>query len=214
MSFYVLDYFKTEVGFCTIEDITDLVHIPPPEFVMSASPSSATLRSGDEENVQLQLKSTGKLNSHLVLSTNRIDDNIETNFMPKQISVPHSGMATSRLHVKVLENASIGTHTIPIVANISFPTILENRFSSEIFNNPTSVNIFEYSNFTITVLSPFTFGEQLDNFYKAWLSPISGLWTFLAGVAAVIAPLVIRLYSKRQNKGKYKKLSDWFNREK
>jgi hypothetical protein len=214
MSFYVLDYFKTKVAFCTIQDITDLVHIPPPEYIISASPSSVTLRSGEEENIELQLKSTGKLNSDAVLSTNQIDDNIELNFIPNQTSVPPSGMATSRLHVEVLENASIGIHTLPIIANISFPTILTNLFSSEISSNPTSVSIFEYSNFTITVLPPFTFGEQLDNFYKAWLSPISGIWTFLAGVAAVITPLVIRLYSKRQNKGKDKKLSDWFNRGK
>jgi hypothetical protein len=208
MSFYALDYFKTKVGFCTVVDITDLVHIPPPEFIISSSPSSVTLRSGEEETVELQLKSTGKLDSRVVLSTNQIDDNIETNFIPNQTYVPPAGMATSRLQLKVLENAPLGTHTLPIIANISFPTILTNRFSSEISNNPTSINIFEYSNFTITVLPPLTIEEHFANFYKSWLDPLVGIWPILASISAVIAPLIIRIYSKRKNKKG--KISEWF----
>jgi hypothetical protein len=202
MSFYVLDSFRTKVGFCTLVDITDLVHIPPPEFMMLAKPSSVELRQGEEKNIELQIKSTGKLESNVVLFTNQIDDDIETNFIPNQTSVPPAGMATSRLHVKVLENASIGPHTLPVIANISFPTILANRFSSEVFNNPTSISIFDYSNFTITVLSPLTFGEELNNFTNTYIAPISGIWTFFAAVAAVIVPLSIRIYSKRKNKKK------------
>jgi hypothetical protein len=38
------------------------------------------------------------------------------------------------------------------------------------------------------------------------------MWSFLAGVAAVIGPLVIRLYAKKkQNKDKTKRLGDWFD---
>jgi uncharacterized Tic20 family protein len=55
-------------------------------------------------------------------------------------------------------------------------------------------------------MPPSTFSQQLNNFVKDWISPISGLWSFLAGIAVIIGPLAIRWYSKKHNK----KISDWF----
>jgi hypothetical protein len=38
------------------------------------------------------------------------------------------------------------------------------------------------------------------------------MWSFLAGVAVIVGPLVIRLYAKKkQNRDKNKKLGDWFD---
>jgi hypothetical protein len=38
------------------------------------------------------------------------------------------------------------------------------------------------------------------------------MWTLLAGIAAVMGPLVVRLYSKKnQNKDKNKKIGEWFD---
>ena len=42
------------------------------------------------------------------------------------------------------------------------------------------------------MLPPLRLGERLSSVYSAYLSPISGIWTFIAGVAAVIAPVLIR----------------------
>jgi hypothetical protein len=64
------------------------------------------------------------------------------------------------------------------------------------------VNIIESSNLTLTVLPPYTDAEKLSNFTNTWITPIQGIWTFLAGVGAVIAPLIINLYRKKQNKKK------------
>lgn len=53
---------------------------------------------------------------------------------------------------------------------------------------------------TLTLLPPLTLEERLNNFVNSWLNPIGGLWTLLVGIAAVIAPLVIRIYkSKKKN---------------
>jgi hypothetical protein len=65
-------------------------------------------------------------------------------------------------------------------------------------NNSVSANILENANLTITVLEPMSASEHLNNIYVAWLSPIGGIWTFLAGVGAVIAPLIIRAYNKKK----------------
>jgi hypothetical protein len=71
------------------------------------------------------------------------------------------------------------------------------------------VKLSENSNLTVTLRPPLRADEQLNIFYNTWLSSISGIWTFLAGVAAVIAPLAIRIYSNNKNKNKNKKLSDF-----
>jgi len=43
-----------------------------------------------------------------------------------------------------------------------------------------------------------TVDQNLHNFVNSWITPISGMWTFLAGVAAVIGPLIIRRRQKKQ----------------
>ena len=74
--------------------------------------------------------------------------------------------------------------------------------------NSLSANVTERSNLTITLLPALTVSEHLNNIYSAWISPISGISTFLLGVGAVIVPVFIRKYNKKRNKDKDKKVSD------
>jgi hypothetical protein len=96
------------------------------------------------------------------------------------------------------------SHTLPISANISFPTTIKNRFG-EVFNISKSESLLQLSNLTLTVLPPYTLQEQLSNFVNLWITPLSGFWTFLAGVAAVITPFIIR--RKQQSAAKRKSQS-------
>jgi hypothetical protein len=86
-----------------------------------------------------------------------------------------------------------------VIANISFPTSITNR-GGETFSNNRSVSIVESSNLTLTVLPPYTTQEHLTNFTNAWITPVSGIWTFLAGVGAVVAPVIIALYRKKRKR--------------
>ena len=52
------------------------------------------------------------------------------------------------------------------------------------------------------MLPPYTMQEQLNNFVNSWITPVNGLWSFLAGIAAVITPLIIRRKQKSQMKSK------------
>jgi hypothetical protein len=209
--FYTMYVFIKDGHLCGISDISNRVYIPPSEFQISTSPQDVILRPGEEKIVELQIKSNTNIKSQAFLSTNQTDE-IELNFSPNVISIPSNGLATSRLHLKVSENVNASDYTLPIFANMSIPTeskIRGSNVSTDIMKNSISANITEYSNLTFTILPPYTLGEQLNNFTNTYIAPISGIWTFLAGVAAVIAPLIIRLYSKKQNKNK--KLSDWLN---
>jgi hypothetical protein len=51
---------------------------------------------------------------------------------------------------------------------------------------------------TLTVIPPYTINELFSNFVSSWITPITGLWTFLAGVGAVVAPWFISMYRKKQ----------------
>ena len=33
---------------------------------------------------------------------------------------------------------------------------------------------------------------------NAWIAPVSGIWTFLAGIGAVVAPLIVKLYRDKR----------------
>jgi hypothetical protein len=57
--------------------------------------------------------------------------------------------------------------------------------------------MMEFSDLTLTILPSYTAQELLSNFTNTWITPITGIWTFLAGVAAVIALLIINLYRKK-----------------
>jgi hypothetical protein len=197
--FYVTDYFVKDHKFCTLVDTTNWVIIPPPEFDMSANPSSVVLRPGEEKNVQFQLKGNTDLQSESLLTAdNDYGNNVQLHFYPNnKTSIPPSGSGSFSLVLKANNTAEPRSYTFPITANISFPTSITNR-GGETFNNNRSVNIIESSNLTLTVLPPYSAPELLSNFTTAWITPLSGIWTFVAGIGTVVAPLLLYLYRKRK----------------
>jgi hypothetical protein len=205
--FYITDYFVKEHHFCRLIDTTNWVIIPPPEFIMSTTPGSIVLRPGEEKDIGLTIKGNTQLPSEALLndsntnasSNNYSNNGIGLNFIPNKVSIQPSSVGTSTLHVKALDNSRAVSYTLPIIANISFPTKITNR-GGEVFSNSKSISLAQASNITLTVLPPYTAQELLSNFVNAWITPITGVWTFLAGVGAVIAPLIISIYRKRQQK--------------
>ena len=221
--FYITDYYVINHRLCRLIDTTNWVIIPPPNFDISVKPSSLiVLRPNEEKTVQLQIKGDSDLQSEAVITTNSdtstgnttsSSNNMTTEgtgnnlqygnkdiglqFTPNVIPVPPSGVGASTLYIKAAENATAKPHTFPIVANISFPTSITNR-GGEIFNNSRSVNVMESTNLTLTVLPPYTFNEQMNNFVAAWITPISGVWSFVAGVGAVVVPLILYFYRRKQ----------------
>jgi hypothetical protein len=218
--FYITDYFVKEHRFCRLIDITNWVNIPPPEFTMSITPSnSIALRPGEEKDIELAIKGNTNLPSEAYLTdannnnNNKNDNNngdnnnkdVSLSFIPNKVSILPSSIGTSTLHVKALDDAKpISAYTIPIVANISFPNTITNR-GGETFSNSKSESLSQRSNVTLSVLPAYTPGERFNSFVTTWITPVTGVWTFLAGVGAVIAPLIINIYRKK----KTKKLDGW-----
>jgi hypothetical protein len=197
-AFYITDYFVKGQQFCTLIDTTNWVIIPPPEFTISANPSSVVLRPGEEQNIQLQVKGNTDLQSEAFLTADNNGDDIELNFLPSnKTSIPPSGSGTYSLNIKANDTAEHRSYTFPIIANISFPTSITNR-GGETFSNNKSISIMESSNLTLTVLPPYTAPEILSNFAEDVITPISGIWSFIVGVGTVVVPLLLYLYRKRK----------------
>lgn len=182
---------------CDLTDISQFVPVPPPTYVVKSSSDPLILRPGENRSLELHIQSSANLKSLVSLSTGKVK-NIESSFTPNSISLRPSGEATSILQIKALD-ASPHQYTIPISANISFPPTAEGTFHGKDinFSNPVGANILKESNVTLTVLPAYGVMEKISNFTSTVLTPIQGIWTFLAGVGAVIAPLIIRMYSKK-----------------
>ena len=86
-----------------ISDYSNAARIPPPQFVISTSPNSVSLRPGEEKTVEVQINSsTAVFQSHAILSTNNIDG-LQTYFTPNKRDIPPIGIVTSHLNIKVQE---------------------------------------------------------------------------------------------------------------
>jgi len=198
--FYIQDSFVLRHQFCRLVDTTNWVLVPPPSFVISSLPHSAQLRPGEKESVTVQVKGNSNLEAEASLFVNNTNKNVNASFIPSKISIPPLSGNTAIMHLELHPNSDVMEPTpiiFPIQANISFPTTITNR-GGDTFTNNKSIILPESSNFTLTIMPHYTADEQLNSFVKSWITPVSGLWTFLAGVGAVVAPLIVRFYRKKQ----------------
>jgi hypothetical protein len=214
--FYVYDFFIQNGHLCRLVDITNRVFIPPPDFIISASPSSIILRPGEEKTIGLQLKANTNIKSEAFLSTDQTTHNyagyhdgdvVKLDFTSNRISIPSYGIVTSSLNVKVSQNAKPGPYIIPIFANVSIPTELKSRASSitgEILYNSISEHIAKNSNITVTVLPPVTIQEKLSSLWDSWLAPISGFDTLIAAIVAGASPWIVNIIRKKKLRKKNK----------
>jgi hypothetical protein len=132
------------------------------------------------------------------LSSDR-DRDVNVTFTPNHISIPPYGIATSEVHLNVMENATIRPYSLPILANIYFPTSIGNYLSNERINNTSSAVLVKSSNFTVTALEKLGFSDQLNSFLTTWFNPITGAYSAI--VAIVSGALGWKVWKKRKHDG-------------
>jgi hypothetical protein len=208
---YASDTFMTKDSHvCHLIDVTDVVHVPPPEFIISTLPNSVSLFPGENKTIELQIKSNTNLDSHILLYPSNQTDSIKLTFTPREISIPPSGLATSLLHIKASESATVHPYTIPIFAKISFPTTISNWLSGDILYKPASATINKASNFTATIQEPLTPSQQIRNIWESWGLPISGFVALITalGGGGIVGWFLKTLKSKRSKQDKYRKQNE------
>jgi hypothetical protein len=202
---YATETFTTQSGpICSLVDITDAVHVPPPEFILSTIPNSVVLRPGEENKIELELKSNTTVNSNVMFSTEPIDG-LDSAIIPKEISVSPFGVATSTLYIKALGNAISQPHTLRINANITIPIKVINLVNGKTSGPSLNIrSITKNTDFIVTVQPPLTISEQINNFITNWFNPLTGVYSTIATIATGI--LGWRIGKRQKDKQKIKNI--------
>lgn len=195
---FASDTFRTNSSItCSLVDLTDAIHIPPPDFEISSSPSSVSLRPGENSIIELKIKNINtKLNSKVLLSAKNIDG-LNTTIIPNQVSVPPQGTATSLLHIATENNIIPRPYTVSLNADILFPTVFANYLIKQAFNNTPSAHITKNYDFTISVLQSLTFEQHMNSFLINWFNPITGAYATI--VTIITGILGWKIWSKKRN---------------
>ena len=90
------------------------------------------------------------------------------------------------------------SYSIPIVADILTTNVSELGGSGNMSLDSSTHRTKETSLFTVTVLPDLTFGQHLENLSNL-LSPVNLILGFLTAVGAVLAPLIVRIYSRKRH---------------
>jgi hypothetical protein len=109
--------------------------------------------------------------------------------------------------------------TLPIFGKMSFPNstitftfknidIINNQIKEFRLNSTIKESKEKHVDLTILVKPKLGVIEKFTLWTNSWLNTMTGLWSFLAGVGAVIVPLVYRLYQKK-DKRKNNKLDNY-----
>jgi hypothetical protein len=172
---YALELYHEDSIFCKLIDVTDIVHIPPPDFSISISPHSIPLLPGENKTAELLVRSNTNLQSNISFSTEQ-NPKVKLTFEPKKLYVPPFETSSSTIHLKALDNATANPYISLIAkANISFPITITNWLTGDILTNAGTAPIIKEANFTASLRPQPDLPQQLNNVWSTWGPPISGI---------------------------------------
>jgi hypothetical protein len=203
---YAFDMSNPRKG---ISDYSNWVNIPPLKFAISTSPSTITLRPGEEKTIEVQVNSTTPtatsfVTPHVSFATNKIDAIEDASFVPNGLDLPRFGIGTAELHIRASKNADPSYHTLQILGNVSFPVqyVRENDQNSEL-STAKFESMTVNTNSAVTILNPLTDEEKFSNFWNVYGGAIN---LVAGGLAAGFSALVIDKIRKVMNKRRTNKL--------
>jgi hypothetical protein len=200
----VYDDYTNNGHSCSLNDFTGWTSFPPPQFNVTVS-SLASMRPGEEKTLPLVIKTDAQVNSEIILSTNK-SDAIELSFIPERVQLLASGSTASSVKVRAPGNLSAGTHMSDIHGEIYLSAPVSSDFQS--YEKVSSANVSFDKPLQIYVLEPLSIEERLKQFTNSWITPVTGIWSFLVGVAVVLGPVMARWYDKRRKRNLEKSASE------
>jgi hypothetical protein len=186
--FYIATSFINANGkLCRLADISNRVYVPTPNFIITTSPSTVDLRPGNETVIEVRINATTNVESRVVFSSDYTEkkNGLLVSFSPNNLTIPSSGLTTSLLSIKALNNATIRPHMIPITANISIPTeakILSRGGPGDIYLNSVNENLTQNSNIKINLKPPLPWYEPIKNWLSDWSVHIFGIPTAIISI--------------------------------
>ena len=206
MMFYnLVSYNDGTIGI----DLTNWINIPDDAFTISTSPEEIILRKGETKTIGLQiLSSSGKISAITDLSDLENYTSLDVELINQNNNLTNSTIGGSttepvQIGIGAPEDAKIGIHTIPVTANISFGSNFPSNFIEFQDKYPIFIDTKGYEikngNFSVNVIEPLTFQEELKNFWSAYGSMIT---LMMAGFAGGLSTLFFEYIKERKNKNK------------
>jgi hypothetical protein len=191
-----VSYLKGNL-YCTIVDGTDWSSIPPPEYNVTASPSSLYLRQGEEKTVELQMKSAADFNSQVFLSKDVHGQEIQTQLIPNQTSIPANDLASSLLKIKASDDAGTHSYTIPITMK-AYPNITTTEIATGVVigNQSQSIPANKEIALTVNVLPKLSLVDIIKNIFSDWINPQTGV---IGGIVAILTSLGWKIWNKHRD---------------
>jgi hypothetical protein len=192
-SFKVMFYSLATYNDGKIEiDLTNWINIPNDTFNVFTTPDVITLKQGESKVIGLQLvSSSGEKPTikSLYDFQNYTSINIEL-LEPNKKNANETNLNINetepiQLKVTVPKNAKVGKHVIPISSNFSLGSIFPSKFIDVENKIPIHIDAMGFDlksgNFTINVVEPPSFQEELRVFWAAYGSIISLIGAGFAG---------------------------------
>lgn len=198
---YVTDLYLINGRVCYLHDSSAGIPVPPPKYEISMDNNSIFLRPGEEKTVKINIKTNTDIGSAIYLFSDiSRSSGLVVGFIPNITTASDTGASISYMNIKALSNATVDKpYFVPVNANVSFYPNVFNLYSNELINLARLQNISEYSNLTVTILPPFTAADYLSQIYTSWILPLQGIWSFFAGIAIVLGPLIFKRYRKMRS---------------
>lgn len=180
LTFGQQDFFVKDGKECNLEDSSDLVGSPPPEYSITLSPRFAeSMRPEEVKNVKVDVKTNWTLPYHLTLFAEK--EGLELGFNPNNVTGSPGGVIAVNLRIKVLPTTIVNeplTFSFPVYARM----LLTPTFNP---TNATSANITKVSDFTMTVLPPKNWDDILNEGWSKFGSALSGFGTLIVTVLTI-----------------------------
>jgi hypothetical protein len=188
-------------------DLTNWINIPTDSFSLFTTPEDITLRQGESKTIGLQIISdSGKMSTITDLFDLKNYTALNIDLLGQNTSNTNSkigmqGTEPIQLKLTVPKDAKVGKHTIPISANVSFGSYFPSNFIEFQNKYPIFIDTRGYElkngNFTVNVIEPLSFQEQLKDFWGVYGSIIS---LMSAGFAGGISTLFFEYLKERRKK--------------
>ena len=196
--FQAADKFAKNNSSCEFLDVTDFFPVPPPQYNITVSQNSLFLRKGQQDTLELQMKSDAGFNSYSNLSWNKLQG-LDVELSPTELSLPPNGITTSLIRIKALDSAAVGPYTLSITSSIE-PK--ENLSSGSAELEGVVHHEVEHVTIPITVVveEPLGILDYVNSALSAWGAPIKEFFAIVAtiGSAGVFGWLVNRFRQKRK----------------
>jgi len=168
-------------------DFTGWIDVPPQQFSLSTTPGDVVISQGESRLFPVELTSDTSLvpssvNFEVDSKLIKNATNLDMKFVYDRSGTYGAGPST--LLVFAPNNSKLGTYTIPVIAKISKTTLspISPPTINLPFIPPAQGTESRHMNLHVTVIAPKDISQLLQDFNKAWIEPLSGIYTFLIGL--------------------------------